>query len=106
MLWVRRMRIDVWFDGMRDRGGSLRRRVERMFSPLSRVARGVGSARLRVLKGKRWGYRVSFEMRMPNRKVFAEERGEDLLTTIARVRDMVRRQARKYRERMRGRRRN
>lgn len=57
-------------------------------------------ADVRVEKRSRWGYRVSFDMQLPGKHIFAEEKGEDLMKTVRDCRDAARRQVRKHVEKL------
>lgn len=47
---------------------------------------------VRVEKGERWGYKVSFSMRIAKNKIFAEAHEDDLVKTVVAVREKVERQ--------------
>lgn len=47
---------------------------------------------VRIEEGARWGYKVSFSMRIGQKDIFAEDHEEDLVNAVVAVREKVERQ--------------
>ena len=61
----------------------------------------IKQARVKIEKRTRWGYKVSFNMWLPRKEhIFAEETGEDLLVTFTKLREEVKKQLKKYLEKI------
>jgi len=57
-------------------------------------------ATVHVSKESRFGYKATFEMQLPGLKIFSEEKHEDFPTLMTALRDEVKRQIRKHKERL------
>jgi ribosomal subunit interface protein len=58
-------------------------------------------ATVRVEKGERWGYKLSFSMRLPQKKhIYAEEKEDDFTTAVVGLREEVEKQLEKYRSKI------
>lgn len=59
------------------------------------------TASLRIQKGVRWGFKVSFDLVLPGKKqIYSDETGKDLQTTILALRDEVVRQVKDYKDKL------
>jgi ribosome-associated translation inhibitor RaiA len=92
---------------VKDRDAKLTRREESLildkFKDVSKILKGFKIeekiANLRVKKGSRWGYRVSFSMRLPKKKhIFAEVKGNNFKNAVNKLKDLVERQITDYKE--------
>lgn len=55
-------------------------------------------ANIRVKKGSRWGFKITFDMQIPGHHIFSEEKHEDFNKCVLIVRDEVKRQLNKAKE--------
>lgn len=53
---------------------------------------------VRVAEGERWGYKVSFSMRIGKKDVYAEDHEDDLVKTVVAVREKVERQIKEIKQ--------
>jgi len=59
----------------------------------------IKTATMTITKRTRWGYKVNFDMRLPeNYQIFAEEKQETLLTALVKLREALGKQIKKYKE--------
>lgn len=77
----------------------------RFVGPLSKLLKrfpdDFKSGRLKIEKGARWGYKLSFGMRLPKKKLIrAKVKGKDLEKLVAGLREEVERQIKEYRSRV------
>ena len=77
---------------------------KRLGSDLEKVLRhfpeDVRQATVHVSKRSRHGYKATFEMQLPGLRVFSEEKHDDFPTLMTRLRDEVKRQIRKHKEKL------
>ena len=97
------IRIDFQVDDVEPRG-DIRDKVGRVFASLDKYTGNfhdsLKTARVRVMKRSRWGYKILFDMSLPGRKIFAEGKGNDLLKLSHDVRDQARRQIKRYKAKL------
>lgn len=55
-------------------------------------------ADVRVVKRSRWGYKVTYDLKLSDKHIYAEEKDDLLPLAITKTRDEVKRQIRKFKE--------
>lgn len=97
------MKIDMQIDGV-DEKENVPGQIEKIFGSLEKNTKNFGDslsrARIRVMKGSRWGYRVIFDMKLPGRTIFAKGKGANLIKLASEVREQARRQIEKYKDKL------
>lgn len=64
---------------------------------MPRLNEEIKTAEMRITKHKRWGYKINFDMRLPeNYQIYAEEKHERLSSALASLRDELIRQVKTY----------
>lgn len=98
------MKLQISTDGL-PLEGTVRTQIEkRLGSDLEKVLQhfpeDVQQATVHVSKESRYGFKATFEMQLPGLRVFSEEKNEDFLALMTSLRDEVKRQIRKYKEKL------
>lgn len=98
-----RMKIDWQVDDL-ESVGKVGNKVGDIFQGLEKYTRNfrdeLTSARVRIMKGTRWGWKVIFDMNLPGKVVHADGKGDDLVKLANEVKDQARRQIEKYKAKL------
>lgn len=68
---------------------------------LKNFSKDVKTATVKIVKRKDWGYKVDFEMWLPEKKqIFANAIHKDLSSAVVQLREKLERQIKKYKEKL------
>ena len=96
------MKLNISTEGV-PLAGTVQKDIEqRLDKDLERVLQhyldDVKEANVRIIKKSRFGYKITFEMQLPGNKIYSEESNEDFHTALTILRDEVKKQILKDKE--------